>query len=166
MREARGETDERCAVVDRVDVPKDGGGRASALALDRPFIDARRVGVTDLLLAGRAAGCLCRRGFENPADDQRVAIGQLVEAAVAGSVGRERAAGQPRAARELVEVGAGVGAAIEVVDAEAGGRVLLDPPVARRLRRCSAGEQQGNEQRNRGCSQLPFKPTNRHGDSS
>ena len=50
------------------------------------------------------------------ADDARIPIGELRHPVVAGPIGRDGVGRQPPATRELVEVGAGVGALVERVE--------------------------------------------------
>jgi len=69
--------------------------------------------VADLLEVSCAAGGRRRGVFEDVAQDRAVAFFQLVEPAPTRLVGRDRIAGHPPAARELVEIDAWAGGAIE-----------------------------------------------------
>jgi hypothetical protein len=88
-----------------------------AALLDRRGVEARRVVVAELLRdrVGRRGGGL----VEDRALGGEVALAQLAEAAPARSIGRDRVGGQPAAARELEEVAARVGGAVERAGLEA-----------------------------------------------
>src|SRR5437773_10756986 len=74
--------------------------------------------MAELPLVRRAARFLDRSALENRANDANVSSRELVHPAVARPIRGERMRREPVATRELVEIGAGVDAAIEVVDAE------------------------------------------------
>ena len=99
------------------------GGRA--LLLDRGLVHAGRVVVADFLVHRAALGIRRRRRLEDLAQRRLVALGQLVEASVAGAIGGHRVALEPSAAGELVEVVAGLDGTVEGGGIEARHRARL-----------------------------------------
>src|SRR5204862_2141328 len=87
------------------------GHRRSPLRLDGRLRHAAGVVVADLAQLRR--GPRLRRVLENVAQDGVVAILQLVEASVARPVGGDGIVLDPPAARELVEVAAGIRGLVE-----------------------------------------------------
>jgi hypothetical protein len=111
--------------VDGVDLAEPRFDRRRPSGLDRFLVHAGGVGVADVLLVGRPASVVERRVLENVADDSGVAIRELVQPAVARSVGRKGVGGEPVTACELIEIRAGIHAAIEMRRAEPARRLRL-----------------------------------------
>ena len=147
VREARGECDQLLAILDGRDIADQREDRPRPFGLDRLLIDTRRVGVADLLLVCRAARFLEGRVLENRANDANVSIRELVQPGVVRTIRGERMRREPVATGELVEIRAGVDAAIEVIDAEAfrtalRGRCCASTPGPMHKARCSTPNEQ------------------------
>jgi len=128
--ETRRKPNQLLTVADGIDLAEQWFERLRPPRLDRLLIHAGGIGVANLLLVRRPVRRRERRVFEDVADDAGVAIGELVQTAVARPVGGHWIGDEPLAAGELIEVGTSVDAAIEVADAEAfrrrGGRLRGD----------------------------------------
>jgi hypothetical protein len=89
--------------------------RRDALRLNRRLVHARGVVVARLGAIGGAAG-----RFEDAPQHGEVAILQFLDAAKRSLVGLQWMAGHPPTAGELIKVGAGIGAAIQRPELDAG----------------------------------------------
>jgi hypothetical protein len=100
-------------IDERIDGRQIAGERHESLALDRRVVHARSVEVGGpLTIRWTGVG---RRRFEDTAQDQKIALLDLREAAERTAVRRDRVLRNPAAARVLVEVGAGFGRLVERV---------------------------------------------------
>jgi hypothetical protein len=94
--------------------------RLGAARLDGLFVHARTEVIADLLLAGAAAVLALRQVLEDAPQVATVFLRQLAVHRPARLVGRDRVVLHPAAAGVLVEVDAGVGAAVHRADVQAG----------------------------------------------
>ena len=97
--------------------------RGDAFGVDRFLVHTGSVEVADLLVDGIAAGATGFGFFEDAAIDVFVALIEFDKADPLSLVGRNLGILDPVAAGVLVEIDAGVGGLVDVVEAEAGRRL-------------------------------------------
>src|SRR6266571_2533326 len=116
-------------VVDRFDAFELGLERPGAFRLDLTFIHTARVEVADLLFLaalGRMGACPdwigASRRFQDSSQVLLVSVLKLVEGAPTRVRWRDRILGQPPSVGEMIEVHAGVRAAVQVGELQTGRR--------------------------------------------